>query len=589
MTVAARLTGVGTFFAYDYDETVVAKFRIGSDGTAYSNEFDENTASTLTGTKRMSATSTGGLIVLDSINEIDPVITTVPTSGLLFHVDAATSTKTETAPVGQQAYTSSGTFTFTVPAGCTSISAVCIGGGGGGGGSDARSEGMQGGAGGALCYGTIPVTPGESLTVTVGNGGNGGGQGNNGSNGGNTSITRGATALLTANGGNGGQERSTGSNGQSTYTIGATVTNSGGGNGGGCNGSASTGGSGGGGAGGYSGAGGTGGGGTTGASAGSGGGGGGGGHTTSGLGAGGGGVGILGTTGQNGSAGTSGSTPTGGGGGSGGTAGTRAPGGTYGGGGGGYAANANGSGGNGGGGAVRIIWGSGRSYPSTSVADQATVTYSFTLSNLGSAVTDPATSQNGAYWLSTNSGIIFLDGSDDYMTVPLFKGIVGTGARTSIIWFKTNALNVGYRLFGWGNLVAAGYKWSVDIDTITYKLRCETSNGAFITAGSTTPSLADGRWHMVAASAPASGTVSNIKLYVDGNLLTDISATLGSTAINTAGGSPATGVDVSFGASQADVAPGYLNGNVAAFLVYNVQLTDLEIKQVYRTILNRFV
>ena len=167
------------------------------------------------------------------------------------------------------------------------------------------------------------------------------------------------------------------------------------------------------------------------------------------------------------------------------------------------------------------------------------------------------------------------------MTVASYKGVTGTGARTSIIWFKTSAINLSPRLFGWGN-TTTGQKWNMSIDPTTYKARVEIATGSIV-GGSTTPDLADSHWHMIAASAPASGTANDIKLYVDGDLLTDVTITSGATAINTASGS-----DVSFGASLADAAPGYLSGNVSRFLIYNRQLTDFEIKVVYRDILNRF-
>ncbi len=581
MALVATLTSIGTFFAYDYDETVVTKFRIGSDGTAFSNEFDENTGSTLSGSKRMSATSAGGLIVLDSINEIDPFVSTVPTTGLQLNIDPAQPPASETFPVGQQAYTTAGSFTFTVPNGCTSISAVCVGGGGGGGGGESgRDDGVSGGAGGALCYGTIPVTPGESLTIVVGSGGNGGGSANNGNAGGTTSIARGVTNLITAVGGGGGQARSTATVNGGTRSVDASVTNSGGGNGGNSGGNSTDTGSGGGGAGGYSGNGGAGG--TTGnGSAGAGGGGGGGGATSSGQGYGGGGVGILGA-GGNGTAGTLNSS--GGGAGSSGSAGTRPAGGAYGGGGGACDDDTNSSGGNGAGGAVRIIWGSGRSYPSTSVADATVVNYSFTLSDLsGNGRT--ASSVNGAYRNSSlNSGVVVYDGTNDYMTVTSYKGVTGTGARTSIVWFKTNAPNTFDRIMSWGGTTAAGNKWAMEPDSTTFKLHLSTSNGAYAVGGSTTPNIVDGRWHMIAASVGASQTVNDIKLYVDGDLLTDVTRALGATAINTS-----SSADVSFGASLADASPEYLNGYTSQVLIYNVQLTDLEIKQVYRTILNRFV
>lgn len=215
------------------------------------------------------------------------------------------------SPVGQQVFTSSGT--FVVPAGVTSVSAVLV-------------ASANGSVGGNLRYAVaIAVTPGESLTVTIGT---------------TASIKRGATDLLT-----------------NTSTIG------GGNIGGGDGGAAGTNGGGAGGAGGYSGAGGKGGNSSSGAgsagSNGAGGGGGGGGGSNAGGGGGGagGGVGLLGP-GSNGTGGSLGATGGNGTGGSGGANGSGSGGGLYGGG-----------KGTTGTGAVRFIWGAGRAYPSTNVAD----------------------------------------------------------------------------------------------------------------------------------------------------------------------------------------------------------------------------
>lgn len=107
---------------------------------------------------------------------------------------------------GDEKYTSDGSYTFTVPAGVTSISAVLIGGGGG---SSANYFGgtVEGGAGGTLVYATLLVTPGESLSVVVGDGGDAGAynlSGFRGQNGESTTISRGGTLLLRAPGGKGG-------------------------------------------------------------------------------------------------------------------------------------------------------------------------------------------------------------------------------------------------------------------------------------------------------------------------------------------------------------------------------------------------
>lgn len=260
---------------------------------------------------------------------------------------------------GQELFTTS--TSWIVPAGVTQISAVTIGGGGGGGGGESgRDEGVTGGGGGGLAYGTFAVTPGETLTITVGLGGNGGGSGSDGSAGGTSSIARGATVLLGGGGGGAGRERST-----STVNGGSSsgTERTGGGTGGTSGGTTNTGG-GGGGAAGYSGNGGNGG--TSGSGTnGAGGGGGGGGATNAGQGYGGGGVGPYGE-GASGTGGPLNSTGTGG---SSGGDGSRPAGGPYGGGGGGCDDDTNGSGGNGHPGVVRIIWGNGRAYPSTDTGD----------------------------------------------------------------------------------------------------------------------------------------------------------------------------------------------------------------------------
>jgi len=260
---------------------------------------------------------------------------------------ASSNSVTPTAPViGQQAYTTAGTYSWVAPTGVTSVSVVAVGGGAGGNG------GTTAGGGGGLGYkNNYTVTPGSSYTVVVG-------AGTSGSCNGDSSFV--STAVL--KGGKGGKP------------SGGTYTGDGGGNGG-AGGSSNTS-SGGGGAGGYSGTGGSGGVNAGIGTGGAGGAGGGGGSFSrsynccqSSGGGGGGGVGILGQ-GTSGAAGAvSNGFGCGGGGGSGGAAGGQGyytgfqsgSGGTYGGGGG-----RGGNSGSGVVGAVRIIWpGNTRSFPST--------------------------------------------------------------------------------------------------------------------------------------------------------------------------------------------------------------------------------
>jgi hypothetical protein len=301
----------------------------------------------------------------------------IVTDGLVLALDAANSKSYNTGVFGQQTYTSSGTYSWTCPSGVTSVSVVCIGGGGGGNGGGNGVGGAGGGGGGGLGYkNNIPVTPGQSYTVVVGGGGAG-------------DYWDGPP--YSAN---------PADNGGDSYFINATTVKGGGG-GGGYGNSSATGGSGGtyvgdGGGNGYSG---------------------GTGSGSASLPATGGGGGSTGTyTGHATTRGTSkyiSSNCTSGclaGSGTGqGLLGTGSSG-SYGRGGG---ANMNtfSNGTSGYTGAVRIMWGPGRSYPSTGVADQSSSTAFNDVSGKGNIGT-----LNGPTYSSANSGVFVFDGSGDYIS-----------------------------------------------------------------------------------------------------------------------------------------------------------------------------
>ena len=70
-------------------------------------------------------------------------------------------------------WSSQGTYSWTCPAGVTSVQAICIGAGGGG--AAGPSSGGCGGGAGYASGSAVPVTPGDSYTVVVGAGGQGAG------------------------------------------------------------------------------------------------------------------------------------------------------------------------------------------------------------------------------------------------------------------------------------------------------------------------------------------------------------------------------------------------------------------------------
>ncbi|MFV8380036.1 LamG-like jellyroll fold domain-containing protein [Flavobacterium sp. LB3R33] len=93
-----------------------------------------------------------------------------------------------------QTYNTPGTYTFTVPAGVTSITVQAWGAGGGG---SSRNDTAGGGGGGAFTGGTITgLTGGSTITINVGTGGTAGTAGGNSSAGTVTANGGGSTNLL---------------------------------------------------------------------------------------------------------------------------------------------------------------------------------------------------------------------------------------------------------------------------------------------------------------------------------------------------------------------------------------------------------
>lgn len=120
-----------------------------------------------------------------------------------------------TESVNTQLYTTPGVYNFEVPVDVTLLTIETQGGSGGGGGGAKNKTGYvsaYGGKGGnsGSCVSSVSVTPGETLTVTVGSRGLGGAThsnfdettyGINGTSGTASSVKRGATVLSQANGG----------------------------------------------------------------------------------------------------------------------------------------------------------------------------------------------------------------------------------------------------------------------------------------------------------------------------------------------------------------------------------------------------
>ncbi len=102
-----------------------------------------------------------------------------------------------TLVAGDEVVTTPGSGSFTIPTGVTSISVMAVGGGAGTGTTSALGAGQVTGGGGAGALGilnNLSVTPGETLTYTVGAGGAGS------NNGGDTTVSYGGTNYVAGGG-----------------------------------------------------------------------------------------------------------------------------------------------------------------------------------------------------------------------------------------------------------------------------------------------------------------------------------------------------------------------------------------------------
>jgi hypothetical protein len=454
----------------------------------------------------------------------------IVTDGLVLALDAANLKSYDSRIIsGQQTYTSSGTYSWTCPSGVTSVSVVCIGGGGGGNGGGYGVGGAGGGGGGGLGYkNNIPVTPGQSYTVVVG----GGGAGDYWS----------------------GPPYSTdpADSGGDSYFIDATTVKGGGGGGGNGN-SGAAGGSGGtyvgdGGGNGYSGG--------TGSGS----------QTLPATGGGGGSTGTY--TGNATTRGTSKyitSNCTSGclaGSGTGqGLLGTGSSG-LYGRGGG---ANMNtfSNGTSGYTGAVRIMWGTDRSYPSTGVADQSPPAF-----NDMSGNGNTGTLTNGPTYSSDGGGSIVIDGSDDLVSISDSSSIDVTPTVTISAWINPS----GFGENNFGRIIDSGdsYNFFLDNSTVTSGIRYYPRVGNALSVANCV-TLDEWANFVVVHSG------SNLTIYKNG---VSIGTSSGMSTL------PSTSSGLTIGNSN--VGDRAFRGKISQVLVYNKALTAAEVEQNFNALRSRY-
>ncbi|MBN2514332.1 MAG: DUF362 domain-containing protein [Sedimentisphaerales bacterium] len=127
----------------------------------------------------------------------------------------------------------------------------------------------------------------------------------------------------------------------------------------------------------------------------------------------------------------------------------------------------------------------------------------------------PGTLTNGPVWSAGHAGgALSFDGTNDYVQIAGYKGIIGSASRTCCAWIKP--LAVTGEILGWGTNTT-GARWVIRVNE-NGTLRAEVSGGNIY--GTTL--LTDGNWHHVAVVLENDGStdISEARLYVDGILET---------------------------------------------------------------------
>ena len=158
------------------------------------------------------------------------------------------------------------------------------------------------------------------------------------------------------------------------------------------------------------------------------------------------------------------------------------------------------------------------------------------------------------------NGAVKLDGNGDFVKITGYKGITGSNPRTITAWIKTDFANG--EIVSWGLGGSAGSRWVLRIDEYGRL-------GIIAGAGATTATTVvnDGKWHHVAAVSDG-GNISNVQLYVDGEL--DELSNADDRAIDTV-----SSADVCIGIFE--FAGNYFNGLIDNVGIYGRTLTADEI------------
>ena len=154
-----------------------------------------------------------------------------------------------------------------------------------------------------------------------------------------------------------------------------------------------------------------------------------------------------------------------------------------------------------------------------------------------------------------------------------YTGVTGTGARTIIFSVRPVLLATDSRPFSYG-ANSSGQRFTCRI-TSTNKFRVEIGSGHVETTNAVNLTYKN----MFAVTCPDSGTVADIKIWINGREITSLTTSNPTLAINTSSAN-----NVSIGGAEHESSKSYLTGVVDNVMIYSVALNDLEIKNIYNSV-----
>ena len=191
----------------------------------------------------------------------------------------------------------------------------------------------------------------------------------------------------------------------------------------------------------------------------------------------------------------------------------------------------------------------------------------------------PTLGQAGALAYDSDTAVQFAHSSSEYAQADAYQGVTGTSARTLLYLYKgtgggTHASQQPH--FGWGT-GDPGALWMASVNSNAG----HGNNGAArIGLGSGyrvgTTLITDNAWHFIAWTCPASGTMNDVKLYVDG-AAESFTGSSGSATINTGG----TNVRV----ARWPYLDEYASGTIDECAGFSTELTAAQILDLWRAMI----